>query len=300
MTDINFELYKLFYHAARLENFSTAAQYLFITQSAVSQGIKQLESKLNTRLFYRRTRQLRLTPEGELLFTHIEPAYNLIKTAEQKIAELQRLDAGEIRIGASDTVCKYYLLPQIEQFTRQFPRIKFQLVNRTTAQLVTILKQGLIDFAIVTLPLGQPAIETLTLTQAEDIWVAAPDRFGQLQGQQLTMAELTRYPLLLLDQSSATRRIFDAFLQKQNITVQPEVELESIDLLVEFARIGRGIAPVLRESAQAALKSGELFEVTTTAPLPRRRLGSATMKTVPLSQAAERFLELLRGSGNYE
>jgi DNA-binding transcriptional LysR family regulator len=294
--DINFELYKLFYHAARLGNFSIAARQLFITQSAVSQGIKQLETKLNTRLFYRRTRQLKLTPEGELLFSHIGPAYNLIKTAEQKITELQNLDAGEIRIGASDTICKYYLLPYIEQFTRQFPRIKFQLVNRTSAQLVEILKQGLIDFAIITLPLSQNAIVTRTLAVVEDIWVAAPNRFGELQGQTLAIAELARYPLLLLDKSSATRQILDQFLQQHGINVQPEVELESIDLLVEFARIGRGIAPVLRESAHAALASGELFEVMTDVPLPRRQLGSATLKTVPLSQAAERFEELLRDS----
>jgi DNA-binding transcriptional LysR family regulator len=168
-------------------------------------------------------------------------------------------------------------------------------VNRTSAQLVEILKQGLIDFAIVTLPLSQTAIVTQTLAVVEDIWVAAPDRFGELQGQTLTMAQLARYPLLLLDRNSATRRILEQFLLQHHITVQPEVELESIDLLVEFAQIGRGIAPVLRESACAALASGKLFEVMTDAPLPRRQLGSATLKTVPLSQAAEKFVELLRG-----
>jgi DNA-binding transcriptional LysR family regulator len=293
--DINFELYKIFYHAARAENFSRAAGQLFITQSAVSQAIKNLEIKLGISLFFRKTRQFRLTPEGELLFSHIESAYNLIKTAEHKITELQNLDCGEIRIGASDTVCKYYLLPYIEQFTRQFPRIKFQLVNRTSAQLVAILKQGSIDFAIVTLPLGQANILTESLTLAEDIWVAAPTHFTQLKGKTLSLGELSHYPLLLLDQNSATRRNFDRFLQQHGVMVQPEVELESVDLLVEFARIGRGIAPVLRESVRSALASGELFEVVTAEPLPRRQLGSATLKHVPLSQAAERFLRLLHG-----
>jgi DNA-binding transcriptional LysR family regulator len=293
--DINFELYKIFYHAARAENFSRAAGQLFITQSAVSQAIKNLETQLGTSLFFRKTRRLRLTPEGKLLFSQIEQAYNLIKTAEQKITELQNLDSGEIRIGASDTVCKYYLLPFIEQFTRQFPRIKFQLVNRTSAQLVEVLKQGLIDFAIVTLPLNHSNLITQALMLAEDIWVAAPAQFSQLKGKKLPLRELAQYPLLLLDQSSATRRNFDRFLQQHGIMIQPEVELESVDLLVEFARIGRGIAPVLRESARPALANSELFEVLTAEPLPRRQLGSATLKNVPLSQAAERFLKRLRG-----
>jgi DNA-binding transcriptional LysR family regulator len=293
--DINFELYKLFYHAARLGNFSTAAGHLFITQSAVSQAIKNLENQLGIRLFFRQTRRLRLTSEGKLLFSHIEQAYNLIKTAEQKITELQNLDSGEIRIGASDTVCKYYLLPYIEQFTRQFPRIKLQLVNRTSARLVEALKQGLIDFAIVTLPLNQSNLVTQVLAVAEDIWVAAPEQFGALKGKPLHWKELSQYPLLLLDQNSATRRNLDLFLQQRGIMVQPEVELESVDLLVEFARIGRGIASVLRESASPALAGGELFEVLTVEPLPKRQLGSATLKNVPLSQAAEKFIRILRG-----
>jgi DNA-binding transcriptional LysR family regulator len=291
--DINFELYKIFYHAARARNFSLAAGQLFITQSAVSQAIKNLETQLGIHLFFRKTRQLRLTPEGELLFSQIEQAYNLIKTAEQKITELQNLDSGEIRIGASDTVCKYYLLPYIEQFTHQFPRIKFQLVNRTSAQLVEVLKQGLIDFAVVTLPLSQSNLITQALAVAEDVWVAAPAQFSQLTGKKISFRELAQYPLLLLDQSSATRRNLDRFLQQQGMTVQPEVELESVELLVEFARIGRGIAHVLRESVRSALANGDLFEVLTIEPLPRRQLGSATLKSVPLSQAAERFLGLL-------
>jgi DNA-binding transcriptional LysR family regulator len=292
--DINFELYKLFYHAARANNFSIAAGQLFITQSAVSQAVKNLETKLGIRLFFRQTRQLKLTPEGELLFSYIEQAYNLIKSAEQKIGELQNLETGEIRIGASDTVCKYYLLPYLEQFTRQFPRVKFQLVNRTSAQLVAVLKQGLIDFAVVTLPLNQPNLVTQALMPVEDIWVAAPSRFSALKGKTLHLDELAQYPLLLLDQNSATRRNFDSFLRRHGVAVQPEMELESVDLLVELARIGRGIAPVQRESARAALAAGELFAVQTAVPLPRRQLGSAMLKNVPLSRAAERFVELLR------
>jgi DNA-binding transcriptional LysR family regulator len=295
--DINFELYKIFYHAAKAENFSLAAQRLYITQSAVSQAVKNLETKLGVGLFFRKSRQLKLTPEGELLFTHIEQAYNFIKTAEHKITEIQNLASGEIRIGASDTVCKYYLLPYIEQFTRHYPQIKFQLINRTSARISDVLRQGFIDFGVVTLPLEHPNILTRELVAVTDIWVAAP-RFAELKNRRPAMAELAAYPLLLLDQSSATRKNLDRFLLQQAIRIQPEVELESVDLLVEFAKIGRGIAHVLRDSAVAAINRGELFEVAVQEGLPRRWLGSAVMKNVPLSQAAESFLKLLRNPEN--
>jgi DNA-binding transcriptional LysR family regulator len=291
--DINFELYKIFYHAAKAENFSLAAQRLYITQSAVSQAVKNLETKLGVGLFFRKTRELKLTPEGKLLFTHIEQAYNFIKTAEHKITEIQNLTSGEIRIGASDTVCKHYLLPYIEQFTRHYPRVKFQLINRTSARIIEVLRQGFIDFGLVTLPLENSNILTRELVAVEDIWVAAP-HFAELKNRRLSMAELAAYPLLLLDQSSATRKNLDRFLLKQAIRIQPEVELESVDLLVEFAKIGRGIAHVLRESASTALFRGELFEVQVKEGVPGRWLGSAVMKNVPLSQAAKCFLKTLR------
>lgn len=293
--DINFELYKIFYHAAQSTSFSLAAQQLHITQSAVSQAIKNLETKLGVNLFFRKNRQLRLTPEGTLLFSHIEQAYNFIRTAELKITELQNLASGEIRIGASDTVCKYFLLPYIEAFTRQYPRVKLQLFNRTTVQLIEILKKGGIDFGIVTLPLEHSAIAVRELATVRDIWVAAPRAgFAHLKEQSVPLNRLCEYPLLLLDSNSATRQNLDHFFRQHGIRLQPELELESIDLLVEFAKLGRGIAHVLKESALTALQTGELFEVRSVPTPPQRKLGTITMKNVPLSRATEQFIGLLQ------
>lgn len=137
--EINFELYKIFYQAATAKSFSEAGRKLFISQSAVSQAIKNLEIKIGAQLFLRQNRNLRLTREGELLLTHIEQAYNFIKAAENKLEELRSLETGEIRIGASDTVCKYYLLPYLEEFSRNYPKVKIQFLNRTSPQIIEIL-----------------------------------------------------------------------------------------------------------------------------------------------------------------
>ena len=109
--DISFELYKIFYHTAKAASFSGAARKLFISQSAVSQAIGNLEDKLGSRLFVRKARSIRLTAEGEVLFKHVEQAYNFIKTAEEKILEIQNLSLGEIRIGIGDTNCRFILIP---------------------------------------------------------------------------------------------------------------------------------------------------------------------------------------------
>jgi len=291
--DINFELYKIFYHAAKNESFSKAAAALFVTQSAVSQALKSLETKLGVRLFFRKTRNFKLTPEGKLLFSHIEQAYNFIKTGEQKIAETHGLSAGEVRIGASDTVCKYFLLPRLEYFNREYPRIKIRFINRTSAQIVENLKRGFLDFGVVTLPLANNSnIAVAEMENVTDIWVAAP-KFTNLRDRRIPLAELACYPLLLLEKSSATRRNLDLFLQSRGIEIKPEIELESVDLLVEFARIGLGVAHVLLESAAEVIAREELFRVEVAETMPLRKLGIVAMEKVPLSRAAERLVELL-------
>lgn len=287
--DINFELYKIFYHAARCESFSQAARELFITQSAVSQGIKNLETRLKIQLFFRHGRNVRLTPEGELLFSHISQAYNFIKTAEQKVSAFQSFEGGEVRIGASDTVCKYYLLAYLRRFTEKFPQITIRVINRTSPQLLEILRQGMIDFGIITFPLEAKGVQCQELTTVQDIWVAAP-KFSQLRKTRLSLNNLATYPLLLLEKTSATRRNLDAFLQKYGLSITPEIELESVDLLVEFAKIGLGVAHVLEDSARRALDAGDLFEVRTDIPLPRRQLAVAALDNVPLSHVAARFI----------
>lgn len=289
--DINFELYKIFYYTVSSGSFSGAAEKLFITQSAVSQAIKNLETKLGVTLFFRKTRNLKLTPEGEMLFTHIEQAYNFIKTGEQKLAETQNLDSGEIRIGASDTVCKYFLLPYLESFHRLYPKVKIQFINRTSPKILENLKNGAVDFGVVTLPINDKSINVRELKLVTDIFVAAP-KYAELKDRRIKLTELADYPLLLLEKASATRRNFDAFLNQNQITLVPEIELESVDLLVEFARIGLGVAHVLKESALAPIERGELFEIEVEEEMPQRKLGLVTVAQVPLSKAAEVFVGL--------
>ena len=117
--DINYELYKVFYYVATTLSFSEASKQLFISQSAVSQSIKALERKLEQTLFIRSTKRVQLTPEGEILLRHIEPAMNLIRRGEAQLTDIAST-GGQIRIGASDTICRYFLVPYLERFIKIF------------------------------------------------------------------------------------------------------------------------------------------------------------------------------------
>lgn len=291
--NVNYELYKVFHHVARMEGFSKAADKLFITQSAVSQAIKNLESQLGFPLFFRATRQIRLTDEGRLLFAHIEQAINYIQKAEASLQEIRDLQAGLLHIGASDTVCKHFLLRFLEKFNALYPKVKIRLVNRTSSQLLGLLKAGAIDFSVVTLPISTDGFRILPFSKAYDIFVASP-KYAHLTRTKTHLSKLSNYPLLLLEKSSASRIHLDKFLESRGIQLTPEFELESVDLLVQFALKGLGVACVLRESAQAEIRQKRLLELKTIEKIPPRELGIVSLPQVPLSLAASRMIEMIR------
>ena len=148
MMDINYELYKVFYYVASSLSFSEASKQLYISQSAVSQSIKALEKKLDQVLFIRSTKKVQLTPEGEILLRHVEPAMNLIKRGENQLLE-SASTGGQIRIGASDTICRYFLVPYLERFHRSFPSSHIKVTNQTSIKCVDLLENGQVDLIFI-------------------------------------------------------------------------------------------------------------------------------------------------------
>ena len=146
--DINYELYKVFYHVATTLSFSEASKQLFISQSAVSQSIKVLEKKLGISLFIRSTKRVQLTPEGETLLRHVEPAVNLIGRGEAQILEAGPMGGGQLRIGASDTICRYFLVPYLKQFHKTWPNVHIKVTNQTSIQCVDLLEAGQVDLIV--------------------------------------------------------------------------------------------------------------------------------------------------------
>lgn len=294
MNNINFELYKVFYYVAGKLNFSAAANSLYISQSAVSQSIKQLEEQLGSKLFFRNTKQVKLTKSGELLFSHVEQAFNFLKTGERSIAELQALQLGELKIGASDTICKYFLLPYLKQFHQLYPKIKINITNRPSPVCAELLRKGLVDISIINLPNARPDKDlTISRLQAvHDVFIAGP-KYSHLQQQVLELRQLSGYPLLMLERNSTTRLFFDQYLQQHNLRITPEIELDSVDIMIELVKIGLGISFIAREYLQKELADNEVVLLNVNAPIPSRYLGVVTHASLPVPVAAQKFMELL-------
>ncbi len=293
MKDVSFELYKVFYHVASLGSFSTAANRLFLSQSAVSQSIKTLEEQLGVKLLRRNSRQVSLTQSGELLFSHVEQAFTLLKTGERSLAELNALEQGELSIGASDTLCKYHLLPYLQQFHNRFPRIKLKITSRPSPVCVELLHKGKVDIAAVNLPYAEDYPQTV-LHRAfplQDAFVAGV-RFRHLQDASLGLADIAALPLLTLEHGTGTRRFLEQLFNSHDLKIQPEIELDNLDLLLDLAEIGLGITLASREHIARRLQDEKLFLLPVALEIPQRRWGLLTHSRLPLTAAAREFLKL--------
>jgi len=293
--NIDFELYKVFYFVAKDLSFSEAAAKLFISQSAVSQAIKQLEEKLECKLFNRNPKQVRLTPEGEILYKHVEQAYYFLKTGERSISNIHNLKQGEIRIGATDTICKYYLLPYFKQFMELYPNIKIHVTNRPSPACIELARKGIVDLSVINLPANEqlPHLTVKRIKTLHDVFIAGKN-FTALANRKVSLKELAEYPLLLLEKNTHTRHFFEMFTKQNGVNLTPEIELSSVDLLIELTKIGLGISFVVREFIGQELHNNEIFVLDLQEQIPERYLGIVTNDNIPLPIAAQKFIDLLQ------
>ena len=290
--DINYELYKVFYHVAATLSFSEASKQLFISQSAVSQSIKVLEKKLNQTLFIRSTKKVQLTPEGEILLKHVEPAINLIQKGENQLLEANTLNGGQLRIGASDTICRYYLIPYLNRFHKAYPNVHIKVTNQTSIECAHLLENGQVDFIITNYPNSglSNSQNVRVINEFHDVFVANQEYFP-LKGETVSLQKLQTYPILMLDRKSTTSEFMHHMFQREQLDLVPEIELSSNDLLIDLARIGLGIAFVPDFCIPENDK--DLFIVKLTEKMPARQMIVAYNESLPVSQASKQFMDMM-------
>ena len=289
--DINYELYKVFYQVVSSLSFSEASKKLFISQSAVSQSVKTLERKLGQPLFIRSTKKVQLSPAGQTLLKHVEPAIHLLEKGEAQLLDTNALGLGQLHIGASDTICRYFLIPYLKQFHEQFPDVPIKVTNATSIGCVDLLTQGKADLIITNYPnsrLNDMYIQKI-VASFQDVFIANP-AYLDLQQEEFSLADIKSCPLLMLERKSATSEfLHNLFLQHQ-LELIPEVELSSNDFLMDLARIGLGIAFV---PDYCLSEDDELRPLKIKETIPKRQMAAAFNPGLLLSPAAEEFLKIL-------
>ena len=266
----NLEYYKVFYYVGKLNSITSAAKELSISQPAVSQSIHQLEKTLDCALFQRTSRGMRFTSEGELLYRYVERGYEQIELGEQRLRQI------------------------LEKFHELYPGIKVTVTNGPTPETLQYLNEDRIDFGVISTPFEEKeGYSYFPVSTIEDTFVAGR-RFIQYKNRMLDFSDLQKIPLILLEGNSSTRNYIDTFLSDHGVDIQPEFELSTSDMIVQFALRNLGVGCVVKDFAEEYLESGVLFELRFNSVIPKRKICVITDESRPLSIAASRLIELIK------
>lgn len=292
---VKLEFYRVFYVVAKTGNLSKASKELFISQPAVSYGIKQLEEQLGGKLFVRTAKGMELTPEGKMIFEYVSRAYDELTAAENRFSDMRALEEGTVHIGASDTVSKYFILPRLEGFRKKYPKITIKITNRTTDEILSLLKDGKVDIGFINYTEEKPlsGIETISCAEVEECFVCSKEA-SKNYSSPLSVSELTSLPLILLEEKASTRRALERAIEEAGGTLVPSFELCSVDLIAECVKAGMGVGSVTKEYFEKEIESGELCLLPLSFALPKRQIAIASLEGMPPSFATRKLKDYFK------
>ncbi len=287
--NINFELYKVFYEVANEKSISKGAEKLLISQPAVTQSIKTLESELGGQLFIRTPKGVILTEEGQVLYNYISEGMRYFINGSNKFTSLKELDSGNINIGATTIISEQYLMPYLKEFHNIYPNININIINDLTDNLIKKLRNGDIDILIVSINNEDNIkdLDIIPITNLHDIFV------GNIKYKEKQITNILNEDLLLQKYPSVTRTNFNNYLKSQELSYIPKMEVVSHSLLTSLVENGFGIGLLTKEFISSKLNN-TLFEIKTDIKIPTRKLVYATKSNSVPSFTTTKFIELLK------
>lgn len=291
----NLSSYRIFYTVANTGNISKAAKELYISQPAISKSIQKLEESVGCKLFSRSSRGVVLTEEGKLLYEHVSEAFETLTMGEEKLKRSIELGVGHLKIGVSSTLCKYLLLPYLKEFIRQNPHISISISCQSTNDTLKLLEDNKIDIGLIGKPENLKNIHFDFLEEIEDIFVAAKDYLRNLKARGIQKDHILQSStLMLLDKNNMTRQYIDDYLQENQIIIKDSIDISDMDLLIDFARIGVGVACVIKNFVREDLENGTLVEIPLGFPIHKREVGFAYKTTTKPSKSLAEFIHFYK------
>ena len=295
---VNLELYKVFYTVAKCGSLTRAAEELYISQPAVSQSIKQLETQLGVSLFNRTHRGMELSAQGgKVIFDKVEEALGLFQEAQVMLSQINSSATGTIRIGASDTIFEHVLSDKIVEFREKYPAVKIELLSGYSPQTLEALKNGEIDVAFVNLPMQVDEALSLygNFSRLTDVFIVG-EKYAQLADEHaetpIALTELTKYPLITLSKDTVATKSLNGFLSSLGVNLSSSIEIGSFELMKRLVAKGMGIGVLPREYAEKELADGSLKILQTDPALPARSVGMVLSKQTTVPYSLRMFIEL--------
>jgi LysR family hydrogen peroxide-inducible transcriptional activator len=290
---MNLRQLEVFHAVAETCSFTRASHTLFISQSTVSQHIRELEETLQVRLLDRNRRNVSLTPAGVRLLEQGRIVFQALEEAESQARTATDPYSGRLSFGCAATTLLYHLPPILLEYTRRFPNVELNITDGTIEEVSTKIFGQQLDMALVVLPFSGPGLEKVELCQ-ESFVIAVPARHKLASRTRLNIEELADQRFILHRQSQNTRKLVDRFLYKSRLTPKVAVELGETEAIKAMVARGLGVS-ILPSSA--FLQPNREPEIKTF-PLPAKQLKRSLALVYPKGKTprppAEALMTMLR------
>lgn len=291
--NVNYEYYKIFYYVAKYKNFTKAARVLGSGQPNITRAMNCLEQEVRCTLFIRTNRGVNLTPEGERLYGHVASAMVQLQAAEAELASSSGLEHGSISIGASETALNIYLLQQLRTFHKTYPGIRLKIYNHSTPQAVRAVRNGEIDYAIVSTPTNAEApLREVQIQPFQEILVGGRS-FAYLEQERLTLHDLQNYPLICLGRETMTWQFYHKLFLEHGLELSADTEAATTDQILPLVKCGLGLAFLPEAMAGEALALKQIVPIRLKEKIPERQICMVYERKRPLSAAAQKLKAII-------
>lgn len=290
---MHIETLKVFCDVVETGSFSAAASQNFITQSAVSQQLRTLESKYHCRLLDRGRSGAKATPAGEILYRASREILEKYHEIDTQLQEAANVVSGSLRVAIVYSVGLHELPPYMKAYLREFPQVNIHVEYSRPNKIYDDVIAGRIDLGIVAYPAKHPQVNVLPFREDELVVVCSPKHaFAPLK--KVPAGSLDGEVFVGYEREVSTRKATDQFFKDHNLSVRYTGEYDNIETIKRAAEIGQGIAIVPLASVQHEFEHGTLKVVHLDDQTLLRPLGIVHKKGRHLSPAAVKFIEILR------
>lgn len=284
---INLNHYRTFWIVAQSKSYADASNKLNVTKTAIAKNIQQLEDQLNTKLFYRESRGVKLTADGETFYKFVDRGFTEMEAGEKLIAQKNNIETGEIIIGALSHIADFLLIDKIQEVKRKYPELKVKLTTGATGKnLIELLEDHKIDFAVdsTSMNIKNKDIVKEELMEVENIFVSKkPTKIDDIK-------DIVNFKLVLGGEYTHTTQELINTLKEHGVSIKPSVEMDITELRISAAKKGIGISYVMKESVKEALKNKEVYEVKMPIKLPVSKINLIYLKE-QLNKADKQFIK---------
>lgn len=257
--NVNFELYRYFYIVANCNSITDASKKLNISQPAVTKAIKNLESQLNGNLFLRSKNGIKLTEEGKKFYNYIRPAIEQMTEAEKLFSNIGKTEIGELKIGTSNTILKYFLMPYLKKYTSMFPKIDISIEESYTPNLINMVKNGSIDIAIIYAPDNDTKLQGLKIFNLKKLHycLIGNHNYKKYTNKIISFKDIKDENFILNTINPIQPNLL------KNINLKSHINLASHSLVYEFVKEGLGLGIVVKEFIEDNIENNDLYEIKT-------------------------------------